>query len=148
MLAPVGLTEYLDVPVAGRQPARYKLYAVIVHAGHSSDAGHYFSFCLAYEGGDGVSDEHGDDGGWWRLDDSSTPPVTAAVVLGRPRQPTETAYTLMYRLDGASTADGQPPALTTLSCPLRAAVNKDNAVYRRSRQGRPDRTLSARRQNR
>ena len=135
VLAPVGLTERLAVPLAGRSPAQYRLYAVIVHAGHSLDAGHYFSFCRASGGGGGGGSDDADDG-WWRLDDTSATPVTAAAALGRSRRSTEAAYTLLYRLTEAEAADGRPPALTALPGPLRAAVNRDNAVYRRERQGR------------
>ena len=135
VLAPVGLTELLDVPVADRQPAQYRLYAVIVHSGHSLDAGHYYSFCRASDGGDGVGSD-GAEGGWWRLDDATAAPVSAAVVLGRPQRTTDAAYTLMYRLVGAA-AGVRPPVLAALPGPLRAAVNRDNAVYRQMRQRRP-----------
>ncbi|KAF0301828.1 Ubiquitin carboxyl-terminal hydrolase 38 [Amphibalanus amphitrite] len=93
VLTPVELTEWLTVPLATGPPAQYRLYAVIVHAGHSLDAGHYFSFCRASGGGgiDGM-----DDTGWWRLDDTSAVPVPAATALGRPRRSTEAAYTLLY----------------------------------------------------
>ena len=137
VLAPVGLTERLAVPLAGRPPAQYRLYAVIVHAGHSLDAGHYFSFCRASEGGGGGGV---DDDGWWRLDDSSAVPVTAATALGQPRRSTEAAYTLLYRLTEPAESGSElcrSPALTALPGPLRAAVDRDNAVYRRERQGRP-----------
>ena len=132
----MGLAEHLDLPVAGRQPARYRLYAVIVHAGHSPDAGHYFSFCRASDGGGGVAEDGGDDGRWWRLDDSSAAPVSAAVVLGQPRQSTDTAYILLYRLEGAEVAGGRLLAPVDPPGPLRASVQQDSAVHRRSRHGR------------
>ncbi|XP_043234034.1 ubiquitin carboxyl-terminal hydrolase 35-like [Amphibalanus amphitrite] len=138
VLAPVGLTERLEVPLADRPPAQYRLYAVIVHAGHSLDAGHYFSFCRASgaggcDGGGGLGDDD-----WWRLDDSSAVPVTAAAALGRPKRSTDAAYTLLYRLAESSPADDcPPPAMAALPGPLRAAVDRDNAVYRQERRGRP-----------
>ena len=129
VLAPVGLTERLTVPMASQPAAKYRLYAVIVHAGHSLDAGHYFSFCRA-------SDGCGDD--WWRLDDTSTAPVTAATALGLLRRPTDASYVLLYRLEGAGR---RPLTLAVLPGPLRAAVMQDNAVFRRDRQDRPVRAL-------
>ncbi|KAF0288086.1 Ubiquitin carboxyl-terminal hydrolase 38 [Amphibalanus amphitrite] len=135
VLTPVELTEWLTVPLATGPPAQYRLYAVIVHAGHSLDAGHYFSFCRASGGGgiDGM-----DDTGWWRLDDTSAVPVPAATALGRPRRSTEAAYTLLYRLTDAAVAGaaGGLSALAALPGPLRAAVERDNAVFRRERQSR------------
>ncbi|KAF0292792.1 Zinc finger SWIM domain-containing protein 8 [Amphibalanus amphitrite] len=135
VLTPVELTEWLTVPLATGPPAQYRLYAVIVHAGHSLDAGHYFSFCRASGGGgiDGM-----DDTGWWLLDDTSAVPVPAATALGRPRRSTEAAYTLLYRLTDAAVAGaaGGLSALAALPGPLRAAVERDNAVYRRERQSR------------
>ena len=135
VLTPVELTEWLTVPLAAGPPAQYRLYAVIVHAGHSLDAGHYFSFCRASGGGgiDGM-----DDTGWWRLDDTSAVPVPAATALGRPRRSTEAAYTLLYQLTDAAVAGaaGGLSALAALPGPLRAAVERDNAVFRRERQGR------------
>ncbi|KAF0300891.1 Ubiquitin carboxyl-terminal hydrolase 38 [Amphibalanus amphitrite] len=135
VLTPVELTEWLTVPLATGPPAQYRLYAVIVHVGHSLDAGHYFSFCRASGGGgiDGM-----DDTGWWRLDDTSAVPVPAATALGRPRRSTEAAYTLLYRLTDAAVAGaaGGLSALAALPGPLRAAVERDNAVFRRERQSR------------
>ena len=135
VLTPVELTEWLTVPLATGPPAQYRLYAAIVHAGHSLDAGHYFSFCRASGGGgiDGM-----DDTGWWRLDDTSAVPVPAATALGRPRRSTEAAYTLLYRLTDAAVAGaaGGLSALAALPGPLRAAVERDNAVFRRERQSR------------
>ena len=136
VLASVGLTKQLEVPLTGRPVAQYQLYAVIVHAGHSLDAGHYFSFCRASSRA-GVGDLDGADDGWWRLDDTSATPVTTAAALGQPRRSTETAYTLLYRLAGAGAADGRPTALTELPDPLRAAVERDNAAYWRESRGRP-----------
>ena len=40
VLAPLGMTEQLVVPLTGRLRL---VYAVIVQAGHSLNAGHYFS---------------------------------------------------------------------------------------------------------
>ncbi|KAF0291650.1 Ubiquitin carboxyl-terminal hydrolase 38 [Amphibalanus amphitrite] len=71
VLAPVGLTERLEVPLAGRPPAQYRLYAVIVHA------------------------------------------------------------------ESSPADDCPPPAMAALPGPLRAAVDRDNAVYRQERRGRP-----------
>ena len=127
VLAPVGLSERLEVPLAGQPAAQYRLYAVMVHAGLSPDAGHYFAFCRSSGGG-------GADGGWWRLDDTCVVPVPAAAALGRPRRASEAAYTLLYGL--ATAADGRPSALAALPESLRAAVEHDNAEYRRERRGR------------
>ena len=45
VLEPVKLTGQLTVPLADRLPAKYKLYAVVVHAGHSLDDGHFVLSC-------------------------------------------------------------------------------------------------------
>ena len=132
LLEPVSPTERLAVPLVGRQPAQYRLCAVIVHAGHSLDVGHYFSFCRV--SGDDSGGCDGADVDWWRLDDASATPVTAATVLGRPRCPTETTCMLLYRLAGEAETVGRPQALATLPVPLREAVDRDNAEYRRERQ--------------
>ena len=131
ILSAVGLTELLAVPVADRPPAQYWLYAVIMHAGHSLDTGHYFSLCRASDS----SSDHADGGGWWRLDDTSASPVTAAAALGRPQCPMETAYTLLYRLSGKE--NRRLLTLADLPGPLRAAVEHDNDLYRQERQIRP-----------
>ena len=133
LLAAVSLTERPKVPLADWPTAQYRLYAVIVHASHSLDSDHYFSFCRA--SGGGVSD----DGGWWRLDDAAATPVTATTSLSRPHRSTKTAYTLLRRLAGAAD-EGRPPALAALPGALRAAV-EHNAVYRRERRGRPTTAL-------
>ena len=142
MPAPVGLTEQLVVPLSDRPAAQYQLYAVIVHAGGSLDAGHYFSFCRA-SGGASMGDVHGAGDCWWRLDDTSATRVTETVALGQSRRSTEAAYMLLYRLAGAGASDGRLPAptLSALPAPLRAAVEEDNIVYRRERCGRPTGTL-------
>ena len=129
-LAPIGLTDQLTVPLVGQPAAQYQLYAVIVHAGVSLTAGHYFSYCRVSNGDGG-----GAEGSWWRLDDSSATPVKLATVTGRPRLPTDTAYILMYELAGAAVA--RQPTLAELPSPLRAAVNQDNAAYRQERRIRP-----------
>ena len=125
VLAAVDMTERLVVPLADRPPAQYQLYAVIVHAGHSLDSGHYFSFCRV---SGGCSDDVGGD--WWRFDDTSATPVTTDDALGRLRRSTETPYTLLYRLEGAEAARARPSALAELPGPLRTAVGRDNAAYR------------------
>ena len=134
-LAPVKLSEQLSIPLVGQPAAEYQLYAVIAHAGHSLDAGHYFSFCRVSSGGGG-----GTDNDWWRLDDTSATPVKQVTVTDRPQLPTDTAYTLMYRLAGA--AAGRQPTLAELPSPLRAAVEQDNAEYRRELQARAFSSLS------
>ena len=130
-MAPVRLAEQLHVPLASRQAIRYRLYAVIVHTGHSLDTGHYYSFCRSSDAGRGPD---GADGGWRRLDDSSATAVTADAALERPNF-TGVAYILLYRM--AEAGDGQQPELTALPAPLQEAVVRDNAEYRRRREGRP-----------
>ena len=110
VMTPVRLAEQLHIPLASRQAIRYRLYAVIVHTGHSLDTGHYYSFCRSSDAGRGPD---GADGGWWRLDDSSTAAVTAEA------------------------GDGRQPELTALPSPLQDAVVRDNAEYRRRRENRP-----------
>ena len=90
VLDPVILTERLAVPIAGRQPAQYRLRAAIMHAGDSLDAGHYFSFCRVSGGCSGGRDDA--DDAWWRLDDTSVAPVSAAAALGPPCRSSEAAY--------------------------------------------------------
>ena len=136
MLTPVSLTERLTVPLACRPPASYLLYAVIMHAGHSLDTGHYYVYCRASGGGGGRSGLDGAADCWWRLDDASAVPVAASAVLGQPRHPADTAYTLLYRLAASGAVSGQSPALATLPGPLQAAVSNDNALYRQERQCR------------
>ena len=129
IMAPVGLTQWLVVPLAGCQPAQYRLYAVIVHAGHSLDTGHYFTFCRESDGGD----SHDEAGSWWRLDDASVTSVTATAALGGPRRTNETAYMLLYRLEGSKMekAGGRSPTLDVLPDPLRADLDHDNEEHRR-----------------
>ena len=131
------VTEQLTVPLAGQSPAQYLLYAVIVHAGHSLDAGHFFALCRL-SGGDGRGDaSDGVDGRWWRLDDSTLTVVqtTADTALNRARNSTATPYTLFYRLAGAEATGRRMPVPTVLPGPMRSAVDRDNAVYRMERRG-------------
>ena len=65
LLAPMDLAKRLAVPLVGRQPAQYLLYAVVLHAGHSPDS----SLCLSSGGGGKADVFDGADGGWWRLND-------------------------------------------------------------------------------
>ena len=67
-------------------------------------------------GGDGAGPDDG-DGGWWMLDDSTVAPVTTAAALCRPRQYSDAAYVLLYRMPETVAAGGRPPALTALSRP-------------------------------
>ena len=114
------MTERLAVPIAGRQPAQYRLCAVIMHAGDSLDVGHYFSFGRVSGGCSGGRDDA--DDAWWRLDDTSVAPVSAAAALGPPCRSSEAAYVLLYQLIEAETAAGRQPALAALPVSLRAAV--------------------------
>ena len=133
VLKHVALTERLAVPLAGQPPASYRLYAIVVHAGSSLDSGHFFAFCR----GSGSGGAAAVDDGWWRLDDTSAVPVPAATALGRLRRPNEAAYVLLYRLEEpAAAVGGRTMTLAALPDPLRAAVERDNALYRRERRGR------------
>ena len=50
------------------EPIMYKLYGVIVNNGHSSDHGHYFSYCKANES-------------WYCFDDSEVHQVNTETVF-------------------------------------------------------------------
>lgn len=136
VMTPVRLTERLLVPLADHPPAQYSLYAVIVHAGYSLDTGHYYAFCRSTRDED-CSGLDSVNSCWWRLDDSHAVPVLASTVLGRPRHLTQTAYMMLYRQEASGEASSRPPQLSALPGPLRAAVNRDNALYRRERQLQP-----------
>ena len=133
LLTPVTLTEQLTVPLPDRPSAEYFLYAVIVHVGHSLDAGHYFSCCCA-SGGDG-SDSGDCD--WWRLNDTTAERTTPDAALCRSRRSSETPYLLFYRLKEAGATGGRLPSLTALPGPLRADVDRDNVAHRQERRHRP-----------
>ena len=133
LLTPVTLTEQLTVPLPDRPSAEYFLYAVIVHVGHSLDAGHYFSCCCA-SGGDG-SDSGDCD--WWRLNDTTAERTTPDAALCRSRRSSETPYLLFYRLKEAGATEGRLPSLTALPGPLRADVDRDNVAHRQERRHRP-----------
>ena len=70
LLAPVSSPSGSSCPSTERVWCQYRLYSVIVHAGHSLNAGHYFAFCRGSDGAEG----------WRRLDDptvSATAPLPA-----------------------------------------------------------------------
>lgn len=59
LLAPVCMAGRLQLPLADGGAATFRLYAAVVHAGASLDAGHYYCLARPADGG----------GDWWRLDD-------------------------------------------------------------------------------
>ena len=82
-------SDAADRHAAGRRPAtqKYKLHAVLVHAGHSLHSGHYFCYVKS------------SSGAWYRADDSRV----QAVSIDEVRR--QQAYILFYtREGGGSTA--------------------------------------------
>ena len=70
------LTPYMRAPAC--QPGEYSLYAVLVHSGHSTHSGHYYSFIKA------------PSGVWYLMDDSRVRQVGERHVLD------QRAYMLFY----------------------------------------------------
>jgi hypothetical protein len=69
-------------------PIKYKLIGVLVHAGGSTNTGHYFSFV------------RGSNGGWYRMDDDEVHQVKASSVLQ------QQGYILFYVREDAAVANG------------------------------------------
>ncbi|RKO85553.1 hypothetical protein BDK51DRAFT_24261, partial [Blyttiomyces helicus] len=91
---PVGFRETLDItpymsPNQGR--AVYKLYGVLVHAGHSCNSWHYFSFV-----------KNSNDA-WFSMNDTEVRQVGLNTVLK------QTAYILFYRRADEAPAPSKPP---------------------------------------
>ena len=85
----VDFAEELDISAFLSRPGQrvvYRLTSVLVHAGASSNSGHYFAFVRV-----------GRD--WFRMDDASVRPVPFATVLQ------QRAYLLFYTKDPAQSVD-------------------------------------------
>ncbi|ORX58133.1 cysteine proteinase [Hesseltinella vesiculosa] len=87
---PIIYEETLDMaPYVSKEAktssAKYQLYAVLVHLGHSCDSGHYYAYVKA------------PNGQWFRMDDEDVTPVTLKEVLA------QQAYMLFYSSTSQST---------------------------------------------
>ena len=122
MLTPVDVTEQLTVPQAGQSPAQYLLYAVVVHAGHSLDAGHFSPSAACPAVTDAVTlrvrTTRTEGGGGWTTPQSCTVQTTADTALNRARNFIDTPYMLFYRLAGAE-AIGERMPVPAARCPAR-----------------------------
>ena len=125
----------LKRPLSAVENVEYSLYGVVVHAGRTASAGHYYAYaadsdmCLR------------DDVAWHLYNDSSVTPTTAGVVAGlgqATKETVDTPYLLFYRKctpstqsrpKGASVAEMTPGM--TLNDDLRDFLVQDNSAVRR-----------------
>ena len=92
------------------EEAEYRLYAIVVHSGYSSDGGHYYTY--AREPGENGEGEEG-GGQWYVFNDSKVSFTTfASFVKLSERFPVDTAYVLFYQRKGFKgfTTAGKPKA--------------------------------------
>ena len=142
LLAPVRLEGRLLLPLAEDTTATYCLYAAVVHAGPSLDAGHYYCLARPSDGG----------AGWWKLDDDlatrlmDTVPTAAGSeaegslpyagtdpeqALGLDR-PSDTAFLLFYRRCDDQESE-QHEETVQLPDSLHEEIALDNRAHRRGR---------------
>eukprot|EP00944_MAST-04C_sp_MAST-4C-sp1_P015168 g15168.t1 len=88
-------TKRVGSVIAGRRDYEYRLYAVVMHAGRSASAGHYFAFARP------SSEVHAEDQNWTRFNDMKVTSVTLEKMCSIARDhPENTCYFMIYHLVG------------------------------------------------
>lgn len=96
------LSRFTSTP---ESEAKYRLYAVIVHSGHSARSGHYFAFA-----------RHA-TGTWYHFDDEDVKVVAEQTVLR------QQAYLLFYELESSMVPQAVPASSSSAKAPSVAASN-------------------------
>ncbi|KAI9329381.1 hypothetical protein DFJ73DRAFT_648668, partial [Zopfochytrium polystomum] len=104
---------------ASKGPVNYSLYGVLVHAGHSCNSGHYYSYVK------------GPNGIWYCMNDTDVRQVSVSVVLS------QSAYMLFYVAKTKDrtfkeTASGAKPESSATATPGGGGSNRKNHAQGRS----------------
>ena len=117
----------------------YKLYAIVVHSGYSSDGGHYFTYAKVPKKPEQSQDSETTDDLWYIFNDSKVTYSNFESFLNLSKKfPVDTAYVLFYQKVNKCTASSTEEAFTTLKEPLRKnlkmVVERDNIKFMREKE--------------
>ena len=122
-----------------RQEEVYKLYAIVVHSGYSSDGGHYFTYAKVPKKPEQSQDSETTDDLWYIFNDSKVTYSNFESFLNLSKKfPVDTAYVLFYQKVNKCTASSTEEAFTTSKEPLRKnlkmVVERDNIKFMREKE--------------
>ena len=107
----------------------YKLSSVVVHSGHTCEAGHYYSYALDVQSKDRV---RADTSQWYCFNDEYTIETSYKEFLEREKNLlTDTTYIVMYELKNGETGQGDRNVNNEFTAPAEMVerVQQDNIKY-------------------